>query len=114
MTPRRFKTAKDFEEAVEKYLTYCKEDKLPITVTGFALYAKINISKLKKNYKDVGEYAEVYNSLLAHAKNDLINNALLGNYNAAISKLLLGFNHGMKEEQVVKEDITIKFKGKVF
>lgn len=114
MKLRRFKTAEEFEQSIDEYLEYCKEEELPITVTGYALHANINISKVKKNYKDTGEFAEGYNYLMAHAKNDLINNALKGNYNAAISKLLLGFNHGIKDEQVVKEDITIKFKGKTF
>ncbi len=94
---KRFKTPKDFKKEIDKYLDYCKTEEVPITVTGFSLFTGINRSNIKQNYKDTGEFAEIYNYLMAHAENDLVNNTLIGKYNANIAKMLLAVNHGMKE-----------------
>ena len=114
--PRRFKTPEILRTAIDEYIGHCKEEELPITIVGFALYSSINEKTLRDGYKNNKEFGEGYSYLMAHCKNDLLNNALQGKYNSAIARLVLSVNHGMKEvvEARVDEQITINFVGKKF
>lgn len=111
---RKWKTVKVFGTAIDKYIKLCKDEEEPITIVGFCHHGGISETSLYKNYKNSKEYGPTFTRLKTASKHDILSKALKGDYNPSIAKLVLSVNHDMREEQVVRENITVSFKGKKF
>lgn len=85
---------------IEAYLmtTGREQTKLP-TVEGLALYLNVHKDTLYEWAKENREFSDALDKLKMIQKEQLINDGIYGGkeVNAAIVKLVLGHNHGMKE-----------------
>lgn len=95
MSKRRFKTPKKMEKAAIKYLKRCNKTGHPITIAGFCDFAGISEKNYYQNYAQAKGFKRVASRLKTKAKLSLIENALLGNYNATVAKMMLEKNHSL-------------------
>jgi len=70
---------------------------------GLALHLGVNRSTLYEWAENHQAFSDILDEINALQSNRVINNALAGNYNATIAKLLLG-KHGYKEQS--EQDVT--------
>lgn len=96
----------------ENYKDY--NDEIPM-IEGLALALKVDKSTLYDwaAHPDREEFGQVMRLVKLQQHNDLVNGGLNGTNNAAITKLLLGNNHGYSEKQEVKQDTTATVKHEV-
>lgn len=107
--PKIFNTPSDFDKAIEKYKTYCEENKKPFTMIGFAAFMQVDKDTIMEYGRENNkEFSVSYKKALALAENSLVENALLGEYNPTISIFLLKNNHKYKDKTEVESDNTHK------
>lgn len=71
-------------------------------VEGFALFIGVHKDTLYAWAKENDEFSDALQKIIVLQHNILVDNALSGNYNPLIAKLMLSHNHGYKE----KSDMT--------
>lgn len=77
--------------------------KLP-TLQGYSQYIGVHIDTLYEWAKKYQDFSEALGRIRTQQHEKLVNNALSGNYNPVISKLLLMSNHGYVERKDVTTD----------
>lgn len=85
---------------------YKKDGSLIPTYEGLADYLRVVVSTVEKWARDDDKpgFSRALEKLKQQQKRNLINNALSGDYNATIAKLVLSANHGMSETS--KQEVT--------
>ena len=89
-------------EKAQGYIAYAyAEEKLP-TIEGFAIYIQVKRSTIYEWAKDPSkeEFSDIVEHILAHQAETLINKGLKGEYNSAITKLMMT-KHNYNEKQEV-------------
>lgn len=80
------------------YLTFDTKLKVKLpTITGFALFLGVSQKTIYSWAEIFPDFREALDKIKSEQKQRLINSGLSGEYNAAIAKLILSSNHGMKE-----------------
>lgn len=96
----------------ENYKDY--GDEIPM-IEGLALVLKVDKSTLYDwaQHPDRVEFGQVMRLIKLQQHNDLVNGGLSGKNNAAMTRLLLGNNHGYSEKQEIKQDTTATVKHEI-
>ena len=97
--------SKDMQEKAETYLE--KNTRVIPSVAGLAVFLKVARSTVYKWAKDQPAFSDTLDEILANQELDALDGGLNGDFNPAISKLVLA-NHGYREKQ--ESEITIKEK----
>jgi len=85
---------------VERYISFCKEQAYLPTVEGLAVHLCVARSTIYKWADDHEEFSDILEQLLAAQASQLIQNGLVNNYNATITKLMLT-KHGYRDKTEV-------------
>lgn len=88
-------------QSVSDYMDLCKEKTFLPTVAGLAVQMAVARSTIYLWAQEHSEFSDVLELLLSQQESQLIQNSLVGMYNAPITKLLLT-KHGYND----KQDIT--------
>ena len=111
MGGRPTKYGEDIIRRSEEYINSCVDDlenkkvNLP-KAEGLAFYLKVSRSTLYEWGRNYKEFSHILESLNQIQVNRVINEALAGNYNANIAKLLLG-KHGYSDKQESSSSINL-------
>lgn len=99
--------ATEYNKAMQKKAeTYLEENTRVIpSVAGLAVFLKVARSTIYKWANENPSFSDTLDEILANQELDALDGGLNGDFNPAISKLILA-NHGYKEKQ--ESEVTIK------
>ena len=121
---RPTKYTPDFINKVDEYLSLCVDKELDFHKTrgdksdsyerilkvnlpkieGFSVYVDIAVPTLLEWAKLYPDFSKALEKIKKEQHNRLVDEALAGNYNPTIAKLMLSSNHGYKEKSDVTSD----------
>lgn len=90
-------------QGVSDYMQLCKEQTFLPTVAGLAVQMGVARSTVYLWAKEHREFSDILELLLSQQESQLIQNSLVGMYNAPITKLLLT-KHGYNDKQDITSD----------
>jgi DNA-packaging protein gp3 len=94
-------------QGVKDYIEKCQQKNFLPTVEGLAVELNLARSTIYEWRQTHSEFSDVVERMLAGQASQLIQNSLVGQYNASITKLLLSKHKGHDDKPYIeKQDIT--------
>jgi len=111
--PRLYHTPRDLALEAISYFVQRLERNLPITLTGFVLYSKLNSRQGLYNYERYPEFKNVVLRIRLIIENYNVEQLYSNNFNAARFLLECNYNYMKTEKQIIEENnITVSIGNK--